>query len=204
MNLEWSFFVKVYIFLRVIQLVCCLWVTDGLRYQVSCALGKAGVAASLASEWPHTFTQAHQMLSFSVCRDLKKVGKHWTEQGMVLHKLQGYSGGLPIWFLKVSSKPSVKAVKSMGLPTLMLVEETGKSCHFTAWWVPFQALYSVSPTHTQKRRHQKQSVRKITSLRLQVAGRFTWPSRFTPAASLTLRLKLSSSWLWKAHSPQLP
>lgn len=89
MNLEWSFFVKVYIFLRVIQLVCCPWVTDGLRYQVSCALGKAGVAASLASEWPHTFTQAqHQMLSFSVCRDLKKVGKHWTEQGMVLHKLQ--------------------------------------------------------------------------------------------------------------------
>lgn len=88
MNLEWSFFIKLHIFLRVIQLVC-LWVTGVLRYQFSSVLGKAGVAASLASEWPHTFTQAqYQMLSFSVCRDLKKVGKHWTEQGMVLHKSQ--------------------------------------------------------------------------------------------------------------------
>lgn len=88
----------------------------------------------------------------------------------------------------MSSKPSVKAVRSIGLTTLTLVEETGKTCHFTAPGVPFRQLYSVSLTPTPKRRHQKQSVRNITkSLVLQAVGRFTWPTLVTTAASLTLR-----------------
>lgn len=40
----------------------------------------------------------------------------------------------------------------MGLTTLTLVEETGKSCHFTARGVPFQVLYSVSPTPPYKKK----------------------------------------------------
>lgn len=39
----------------------------------------------------------------------------------------------------------------MGLTTLTL-EETGKSCHFTAGGVPFRVLYSVSPTPPYKRK----------------------------------------------------
>lgn len=40
----------------------------------------------------------------------------------------------------------------MGLTTPTLVEETGKSCHFTARGVPLQVLYSVSPTPALKKK----------------------------------------------------
>lgn len=54
----------------------------------------------------------------------------------------------------------------MGLTTPTLVEEAGKSCHFTAGAVPFQALHSLPPTPTLK----KKAPEEICEENTEVAG----------------------------------
>lgn len=64
----------------------------------------------------------------------------------------------------------------MGLTALTLVEETRKSCHFTAEEFLFRHFVSRKEKKKKKRRCQKRSRRKVTKpFVLQFARRFTWP-----------------------------
>lgn len=159
-------------------------------------LGQLWVASS-------TYPSVSSDVTISYAPWSKKVGKHWTEEGLLLHKLQGYPvtyrWGFPVWCTKVSN-PALNS------------EVNGLNYSHTCWG-NWEILSFYSPrssfSDTLSPKKKKKVAEEIYEENNQATGAAGCRKSYlalplTTASSLTLRPRLSSSWSWKAHSPQLP